>query len=351
MHYFKQFTGWALAAGCAAVLVTGCSNSGSSQLPATGAAPAGSSYSAGLVAFDAGLQPSALAAERSKGLIFADPAAVKAQIFVAEYSDSNSIPVIDFNANNQMNKKGICQIAGVGMGINALGIDSAGTLWVPQGLDPATGKPDVVSFAPNCGAAGVTLVNPKGQAAGIAFASDGTRYVDDISGLNSTAGNVTVYPKGKTKPARYLTNANIAYATGVGVDSKNNVYLSYHTPASATGILLFKSGQMPGKPIKNINLGAPGMIAFDKHDNMIVTDDVNLTLNVYAPPYTGAPHAHPLQGASPQCSLNKAQSNLACGDKPNASVDIYSYPGGKYQYSFNKGLGQGTVIGVAQDPR
>jgi hypothetical protein len=40
---------------------------------------------------------------------------------------------------------------------------------------------------------------------------------------------------------------------------------------------------------------------------------------------------------------------VACGDKTNGSVDVYAYPSGKYQYSFNKGLG-GQVIGVVQAP-
>ena len=83
---------------------------------------------------------------------------------------------------------------------------------------------------------------------------------------------------------------------------------------------------------------------------MIITDDSAVTLNVYAPPYTKAPKTYPIKEQSPQCSLNHTQTNLACGDKTNATVDVYSYPAGKYQYSFNKGL-SGNVIGTAQDPR
>ena len=346
MQIFRRSTGWALAVAGALTLLAGCSNAGSSQLPSGAGFNA---LRAGLVSLDDGVKPVSPSANDA-GLVFLEPAALKAQVYVAEYNPSGSTPVNDYQAPDLKNKNPLCQITAVGEGINSIAVDSSHELWIPQGLDPATGNPDVISFAPNCGAAGTTLTNPKGQAAGIAFASDGTRYVLDILGPSSSAGNVSVYPKGKTKPTRFLTNPNIFLASGNGVDSKGNVYVSYHSSASATGILLFKKGLMPGKPIANINLGAPGVLTFDSHDNMIVTDDVNLTLNFYAPPYTSAPKVFPLKGASPECSLNQAQSDLACGDKKNAAVDVYSYPGGAYEYSFNKKLGSNTVIGVAQDP-
>ncbi len=238
MQYSKKSLGWVVAGGCALVLFSGCSNAGSSLPVAGGGALARTSF----VSFDQDIRPTA-GANRAGTLVFVDPAALKAQIFVAEYNASGSTPVWDFNALNKNNKKPICHISAVGEGINALGVDASHELWVPQSLDLNTNASDVVSFAPNCGAPGTTLVDPKGQAAAIAFASDGTRYVLDILGPSSSAGNVSIYPKGKTKPARYLTNSNIFLASGVGIDSKDNVYVSFHSAASATGILLFKGGK------------------------------------------------------------------------------------------------------------
>jgi hypothetical protein len=153
-----------------------------------------------------------------------------------------------------------------------------------------------------------------------------------------------------TSNSVFLTNPQIFFANGIGVDSKDNVYVSFFTQASTTGVMEFKGGQMPGTVLKHIKNGAPGAIAFDKTDHLIITDDAAVTLNVYAPPYDKMPKTYPIQGHSPQCSLNKAQTNLACGDKTNTAVDIYSYPAGKYLYSFNNGL-TATVIGTAQDPR
>ena len=334
----------ALALAGPALFLAGCSGSAQPQLPS-----AASSLSLSRFASMDDHAP-ASGANSAGALVFVDPATVKGQIFVSAYNSSSSTPVNDYNANNNKNKGTICQITSVGEGINAMGVDGADELWVPQGLDPKSGVADIVSYAPNCGAQGVTLSDSKGQPAGIGFASDGTRYVNNILGPSSSAGNVAVYAKGKTKPSRYLTNSAIFYANGIGVDSKGNVYLSFFTQASTTGVMEFAGGQMPGKVLKNVKNGAPGAIAFDKSDNLIITDDSAVTLNVYAPPYTKAPKTYPLQGHSPQCSLNKAQTNLACADKTNTSVDVYSYPAGKYLYSFNNGL-VATVIGAVQDPR
>jgi hypothetical protein len=342
MHV-KRYLALALVSG-PALLLAACSNSGSAQLPST-ASPLG--LTTQFVSMDD--RAPAMPARSARNLVFVDPMTLKAQMFVAAYNPSGETPVDDYNANDSKNQKSICQITSVGEGINAIGVSAADELWIPQGLDPKSGVPDIVSYAPNCGAKGATLTDSKGQPAGIAFAPDGTRYVNNILGPSSSAGNVAVYPSGKQKPTRFLTNSEIFFANGVGADSKGNVYVSFYTATSATGVMKFTGGQMPGKVLGKIKNGAPGAIAFDKNDNLIITDDSAVTLNVYAPPYDKAPKTYPLEGHSPQCSLNKAQTNLACSDKTNTSVDVFSYPAGKYLYSFNNGL-TATVIGIAQDP-
>lgn len=341
----KRFLALALVMGPALLLLADCSNAGSPQLPS---ATSPLSLATRFASIDD--RAPAMPARSSSGLVFVDPATLKGQIFVAAYNPSGSTPVSDYNVNNTKNKGSFCQITSIGEGINALGVDSANELWVPQALDLNSGVPDIVSYAPNCGAAGETLADSKGQPAGIAFASDGTRYVNNILGPSSSAGNVAVYPQGKKKPTRLLTDSKIYFANGIGVDSKGNIYVSFFTQSSTTGVMEFKGGRMPGTVLKKIKNGAPGAIAFDKSDHLIITDDSAVTLNIYAPPYDKAPKTYPIQGHSPQCSLNKAQTNLACADKTNTTVDIYSYPAGKYLYSFGKGLTP-TIIGTAQDPR
>jgi len=285
------------------------------------------------------------------GLRMVDPAAVKAQIFVGQYGGPSAPgEVNDYVANNSKNRKEFCQIADL-TGVNSLGVDSTGELWIPQ--ETASGVNEITSNAPNCGKAGITLSDPNGQPADIAFASNGTRYVSDLVGNGSTAGDISVYPKGKTAPTSKLTNSLVFYSQGAGVDSHNNVYQSWVNQAqSAGGILKYSAGKMPGKLLKAIKITIPGGPIFDKSDNLIVTDDATTAVNIYTPPYTKAPKTFPLKGIGPQCSLNAAETSIACGDPGNNSVDVYKYPAGTYMYSFNSGLGGSPLvtIGVAQDP-
>ncbi len=331
-----QYTRAALAIFVAATFA-GCS--GSASYAPSNAAAASSLVSLGSIG---------VASAHREQLRFVDPAAVKAQVSVSSYDTSASAPIFVFAAGNKNNKPATCTIASTGQGINTLGVDSAGNLWVPEGLG-ASGSPDIVEFKPNCGALVTTLADSNGQPAGIAFSSKGITYVNNILGPSSSGGNVAVYAKGAKKTTKYLTNANFFLVAGVGVDSKDDLYVPYYNSSYATGLLLFTGGKMPGKPVKNFALVNPGAPTFDKKDNLIITDDSNQTLNVYAPPYTGKPKTYPLKGSSPQCSLDKAQATLACGDKTNTSVDVYGYPSGKYMYSFNKGLAA-TVIGTVQSP-
>ena len=158
----RRFLALALVAGPALLLIAGCSNAGYPQLPSAASPP---SLTKRFVSIDD--HAPATRVRSGSRLVFVDPATVKGQIFVAAYNPSGSTPVNDYNANNTKNKGTICQITSVGDGINALGVDSANELWVPQGLDLNSGVPDIVSYAPNCGAAGETLSDSNGQPAGI----------------------------------------------------------------------------------------------------------------------------------------------------------------------------------------
>jgi hypothetical protein len=336
--YCRRFN--ILIAAAAAVLLAACSNS-ATQLPASSAAPAALGS----------IGVSSVPTRPRSDLKIVDPAAIAAQVYTSAYTYPSATPILDYKADDKNNKKNFCKLT-VGEAINAIAVDSKGELWVPQGLDPNSGSPDVVSFAPNCGAAGTTLSDADGQPGGIAFSSKGITYVDDLLGPSSTAGNVAIYPKGKTAPTGELTNSQIFLAAGVAVDSKDNTYVSYFgNPTTTTGVLEFAGGKMPGKLLKDIELVVPGVPLFDSKDNLLITDDANSspTENVFAPPYTKKPKSFALKGNSPECSFDKGDTTLACGDKDNTTIDFYSYPNGKYLYSISKGL-TASVVGVAQDP-
>jgi hypothetical protein len=273
----------------------------------------------------------------SSKLRYINPVTLKSQIAVSTYEHSVAAPIEVYSGGNKKNKPPFCEISAA-QGGSELGADSSGNLWVPE-LNGASGPSDLLEFAPNCGKLKSTLSDP-GEAVSIAFATNGTVYVG-----NGRSGNVAVYAKRATAPSRYLTNSQFTYVDGAGVNSKGDVFVTYRNETSDTGMLEFVQGKMPGEPVR-FGLADPGSPEFDRNGNMIITDDWDDSLNVYAPPYGENPQVYSLKGSSQQCSLNKTQTAIACNDRTNRTIDVYRYPTINYEYSFSNGL-EGYVEGLA----
>jgi hypothetical protein len=344
----------ALGAGAALISLAACSGGGSQFSPGAGQGASAQSHSFARVAKGplslADIYPSRATGNRSK-LLFVDPAAIKAQIDVSQYgATSNPGEVNEYVAANKKNKKPFCQLGDL-TGVNAIETDAAGNLWVPY--ETPSNVTQVVEYAPDCGKIGTTLADPNGQPVDIAFAASGIDYVSDILGATSGAGQISIYPKGATSPSGELTNPAVFFSLGVAVDTKGNVYQSYlgNSQGTAGGVLEFKAGKGKGAVLKGIKIDEPGVVFLDSKENMIVPDQGGTALDTYAPPYTKLTSTFPLQAQSIQCALDKAETTLACADGPNNAIDIYTYPAGKYQYSFDAGLSSSlSTIGVAQDP-
>jgi hypothetical protein len=354
MH-FRDAIPAAVAAAAAAALLSACSGAGSPVAPQAGQETGAQSLLHARAAGPISLADASSSVLGSRpadlsGLRFVDPATIKAQIYVGQYGvPSAPGEVNDYKAANTKNVKPFCSIADL-TGVNAIAVDSTGELWIPQ-QTPA-GVNEVTSNAPGCGKAGVTLSDPNGQPADIGFAASGIDYVSDIESNGSGAGDISIYPKGATSPSGTLTNKAVFFSLGVAVDSKGNVYESFIDSAqTGGGVIEYAGGKMPGKLVKGIKIAEPGTLIIDAKDNLITTDQTALTVDTYAPPYTKAPTTFPLKGKSIECSIDKAETDIACGDVANDSADVYKYPSGTYSYSFNTGLPSTlTTIGIAQDP-
>jgi hypothetical protein len=283
------------------------------------------------------------------GLRIVDPDTIKPQISVGQYGTTSGPGQVNDYAAGTPRKPPFCQIENL-LGVNAIETDASGNLWVPQVAGGTTNE--VISYAPNCGKVGTTLSDPNGQPGDIAFATNGTRYVSDILGNGSVAGDIGVYLKGKTAPSSKLVNKNVFFSLGVALDSKGNVYESFIDSAgTGGGVIEFVAGKGAGKVLAGIKIAEPGTLIIDKHDNLLTTDQNANTLDTYAPPYTKAPATFALKGQSIQCALNAAGTNIACADRANNTVDLYKYPTGTYSLSFNAKLSPtATTIGIAQDP-
>lgn len=256
-------------------------------------------------------------------------------------------PVNNYTMPNPKNQPPSCTISGTN-NINAIGVDSSGVLWLPQG-DSSAGV--VTSYAPHCGAQGITLVTPA-QGTAITFGPQGQKYV--IVAPYPPGPYIAVFPKGATNPSRILKNKTVGsgYATGVGADSKGNVFLAFEYSSGSGGVVEFLHARGKGQLLGATTAGYPGAtVKFDKNKNLLLTDPSNALLDIFAPPYTAVTATIPLKGKSWQCDLNKREAMLACADDTNGTADVYSYPSGTYKYSISNGLyGERILEGIAFDP-
>lgn len=260
-------------------------------------------------------------------------------IAVAQFGTTT---VLWFKANDRTNQPpAVCEPAS---STNGIRIDRGGNLWVPDGRANTT-----TEYAPNCGAAKVTIPDPTGEPADVAFDRRGLVY---IMNLNNKTGapTVNVYTT-SGKHVRTLRDSSFSVPMGVESDTKGNVFVSNLTSGNQGIVVEFAQGKMPGKQLSGVTLGLPGVPAFDSKDDLVIGDWEHLTINVFAPPYDSAPKSFAMMGASIWCPLDRQERHVYCGDGANGSVDVYAYPSGTYLYSDTADLSpSGLVTGVAPAP-
>jgi hypothetical protein len=234
-----------------------------------------------------------------------------------------------------------------GTSVNGIATDRAGNLWVPNGTGGGQGYTQ--EYAPNCGAAMLKITDPNGQPADAGFDSKHDVYILNIFDAAGQPGSVNVYDAHGTL-LRSLTDPSFSELIGIATDSHDNVFVSNRTSQGVATVVEFPGGKMPGTLLSAITLGLPGAPQLDRANNLIITDWQAYTLNVYAPPYTQAPTVTPMHGLSLWCPLDRHEDHLYCADL-GGSVDVYTYPGGAYAYSFTNGLvPSGFATGSAVNP-
>lgn len=233
------------------------------------------------------------------------------------------------------NKGPACKVSGVA-DVNGIGTDSSGVLYVPIGNEHS-----VLRFRPNCGKQLKPLSGFNTQAFDVAVDdSAGFVYVD-------TGIKIVVFDKGKTTPSNVLCCGS-GNSFGVAVDNKHRVYETNTESRGPRGarasVYVFRRGAA-GRRLFLAGLLYPVGITFDNNDNMIVTDTEEGIL-IFAPPYRGKPiRVIRTFGTSAYAKLSSDGSTLYASDVGKASVDVYDYSSGTYQYSITQGLGGFGYLG------
>ncbi len=263
--------------------------------------------------------------------------------YVSQFSGT---PVQEYHLKNQSNGAPVCSLPGTS--VNGLGVDQSGNVWVPSGTGGGQGYTQ--EYGRTCGDAKRKIVDPNGQPADAGFDRKGDVYILNIFGRSGAPGSVNVY-NAKGTLVRSLTDPTFNELIGIGTDSHDNIFVSNRETNGDATVEEFFGGKMPGTLLGNITLGLPGAPELDENDNLIISDWNAYTLNIYAPPYTGAPTVTPMQGLSLWCSLNHGEQLLSCANLGTGAVNVYAYPGATYEYSYNNGLSpSGFATGVADRP-
>jgi hypothetical protein len=332
----RLLTWYGLTAIASVSLITGCSgylSSADVYRPLVGPDGARS-------VLPAGFQPLTARPSWMKSPPAGDPSGGAGHIAVAQFGGSS---VLWFVQNNKQNKPPTtCEPAS---STNGIAIDRYGNLWVPNGRANTT-----TEYAPNCGSAKLTIPDPTGEPADVGF--DGKNHVY-ILNLNNHSGppTVEIYNATSGKQIGTLKDPSFNILFGIGTDRLGNIFVSNLTTGNVGNVIEFPKGKMPGVQLSGVALGLPGAPTFDASNNLIISDWYRLKIDVFAPPYDGPPTTAPLQGSSIWCKLNHVEKHLYCGDADFGSIDVYSYPGNAYQYSYTAGLSPSALVtGVAPDP-
>ena len=334
------------AAAMALGLLTACSQSAQEPPAASGILPSPglpSSFqlmraaSSAMAVYPSTFKPNAVRPAWMKA-----PPALHRRLGGIAVAQFGSPSVLWFKANDRTNQPPVvCEPAD---STNGIRIDRYGNLWVPNGRANTT-----TEYAPHCGAAKLTIPDPTGEPADVGFDHYGHVYIMNLNNIKGKP-TVNVYTSAG-KHIRTLSDPSFAVPMGVESDIKGNVFVSNLTSSNVGIVVKFPQGKMPGTQLSGIHLGLPGVPAFDSHDNLVIGDWLALTINVFAPPYTGKPTTFPMKGQSIWCPLNHFETHIYCGDAQNGSLDVYAYPSGTYLYSDTGDLSASALVtGVAPDP-
>jgi len=215
-----------------------------------------------------------------------------------------------------------------------LWIDAKGTLYVAN-----LGNGTVTEYAKGTTNPSRTLTGTA-QPEAVAVAKTGDVYVSDFQD-----NVVNVYTKGSTSPSG---SASLQSAEGIGIDKSGDVFAAYNESGYNGHVAEYGAGLKAGHDI-GISIGMSGDLKIDKSNDLILSDQTNQVIDIYAAGANTPKSTIPIPGQDPfKFCLDRSEKNIYVDETGAGTVLVYSYPAGKPKNVSFGGLT--SAFGVAVSP-
>jgi hypothetical protein len=222
-----------------------------------------------------------------------------------------------------------------------LAVDRAGNLYVVD-----QNANDVLIFHKGATAPFRTLSDRNGIAFQVAVGRDGTVYLTNEFNNNLGNGNVNEYAPGSKTPTKTLHDHRFNTVEGVGLDSRNNLYVTFDDNHVVGRIEEFSPGSKVGK-ILLPRLKAAGGITFDSSDDLVVCDQTAPAVKIFAQG-SGNPLGEFAQGQIDpfNLALTKSEHEIFVTDPHSGNTYEYAYPSGTLMQTIPNSPGaSGVAVG------
>lgn len=266
---------------------------------------------------------------------------VKPVLYAASYN-GGVVNIYPAGGNNQAP---IGQLSSGLTSPQGVAVDKWHRLWVAN-----TNAFNVVGFKRGATTPFKSLSDPNYYPISVAVDSNNTVYAANAESTTGPPGNVTVWAHGSTSPTETLTDPSFEIVTNIGVDAKNDIFVSYIPTSGPPALMEFKAGSTKGTPVSiaDANLGD---ITFDTSNNLVM-ETLSNTLGVWAPPYTSGPTRQiSAFGNEPQFNQKESKVCVAYANPTTPDVVCYNYKTGILVDTITNGFSSSVIpYGIAFDP-